>query len=107
MSKQHQKFPRMMWIALLALAVIAPVVFVTKVSAKRTAAGAFAAPQRQLPTTFDVRGPDGVPRGTDLRAPTAAQLKALNSLQSLIGATLQVRYNGLTATPSHLFSLTG
>ncbi len=108
MSKQRQKSLRVLWLALLALAVIAPVVFVSSAAAKRPAAGgALNASQSALPDTFDVRGPDGVPRGTDLRAPTAAQVKALNSLQAVLGATLQVRYNGLTATPSHLYSLTG
>jgi Fungalysin metallopeptidase (M36)/Lamin Tail Domain/Fungalysin/Thermolysin Propeptide Motif/Peptidase propeptide and YPEB domain len=107
MNKQRRKFSRAIWIALLAIAVIAPVVFVSSVSAKRKAAAALAAPQRQLPNTFDVRGPNGVPRGTNLRQPTAAQLKALSSLQTLVGAAVQVRYNGLTATPSHMFSLNG
>src|SRR5205085_3933810 len=55
----------------------------------------------------DVRGPDGVPRGTSLRAPVAAQTKALNALQTAAGVQLQVRYNGLTGTPSHLFSYNG
>src|SRR2546421_7748650 len=108
MIKQRRKFSRVIWITLLALAIIAPVVFVSSVAARRPPmTPALAAPKRELPNTFDVRGPDGVPRGTALRQPTAAQLKALSSLQSLVGATLQVRYNGLTATPSHLFSLTG
>src|ERR1041384_7355316 len=108
MIKQRRRFSRMMGFGLLALAVIAPVVFVSTVSARRPPTRpALAAPQRQLPNTFDVRGPDGVPRGTALRAPTAAQLKAISSLQNLIGATLQVRYNALTATPNHMFSLTG
>ena len=61
-----------------------------------------AAPDR--PGEFDVRGPDGVPKGTALRAPTAAQAKALTSLQNVINAPLVVQYNGLTGTPRHLFS---
>ncbi|MBD0370028.1 MAG: M36 family metallopeptidase [Pyrinomonadaceae bacterium] len=56
------------------------------------------------PPEKDVRGVHGVPKGTTLRTPTVAQVKALNSLQLLVGATLKVEYNGLTATPRHLFS---
>ena len=58
----------------------------------------------EFPREFDVRGADGVPKGTGLRAPTAAQLKALSALQTAVGAPLEVQYNGLTATPRHLFS---
>jgi hypothetical protein len=105
---KRKNYLRAVWIVLLMLAVIAPVVFVSSVAANRSAATTgLAAPARQLPATFDVRGPDGMVRGTVLRAPTAAQLKALNSLQAAAGQTLQVRYNGLTATPSHLFSYGG
>ncbi|MFL6210494.1 MAG: M36 family metallopeptidase [Pyrinomonadaceae bacterium] len=105
---KRKNYLRAAWIMLLALAVVAPVVFVSSAAAKRPAAAAgLDAPERPLPTTFDVRGPDGLMRGTALRAPTAAQAKALNSLQSKSGVQLQVRYNGLTATPSHLFSLAG
>ncbi|HEX8070313.1 MAG TPA: M36 family metallopeptidase [Pyrinomonadaceae bacterium] len=109
MKKQRPTNLRGLWLALLALAAVASVVFIPGVSAKRAGAPApaFDTPQRQLPTTFDVRGHDGVPRGTSLRAPTAAQLKALSSLQAAAGATLRVNYNGLTATPSHLFNPTG
>jgi len=39
-----------------------------------------------------------------LRAPTLAQIKALTMLQAVAGNAVQVRYNGLTATPRHLFS---
>lgn len=60
--------------------------------------------QTSRPTEFDVRGAHGVPKGTALRAPTLAQLKALTSLQPVAGDTVQVRYNGLTATPRHMFS---
>lgn len=57
------------------------------------------------PNELDVRGVHGVPKGTALRAPAQAQLKALESLRDAIGgAQLQVQYNGLTATPRHLFS---
>src|ERR1043165_6354504 len=45
------------------------------------------------PLEKDVRGVHGVPKGTTLRAPTLAQVKALNSLQALVGATLKVEYN--------------
>src|SRR5688572_22097967 len=60
--------------------------------------------QSELPTVFDVRGAEGVPRGTTLRSPLPTQLRALASLQSALNTPLQVRYNGLTATPRHLFS---
>ena len=60
-----------------------------------------------LPTEIDVRGPHGIPKGTALRSPTAAQLKAISSLQGALGLTLQVQYNGLTATPRHLFTYNG
>ena len=60
-----------------------------------------------LPSEIDVRGPQGIPKGTALRSPTAAQLKAINALQGASGVTLQVQYNGLTATPRHLFSYSG
>ena len=59
------------------------------------------------PTEFDVRGPDGVPKGIKLRAPTAAQLKAVASLQTEVNGPLVIQYNGLTATPRHLFSHDG
>lgn len=45
--------------------------------------------------------------GTALRAPVAPQLKALQSLQAESGLALQVRYNGLTATPNHILSHDG
>jgi hypothetical protein len=56
------------------------------------------------PAEVDVRGPHGVPKGLAQRTPTEDQLKAIGSLQGSIGATLRVEYNGLTATPRHLFS---
>ena len=56
------------------------------------------------PAEVDVRGPHGVPKGLAQRAPTEDQLKAIGSLQGSIGTTLRVEYNGLTATPRHLFS---
>src|SRR5205085_5286348 len=106
---QRRKFTRTLWLTLLVLAVVAPVVFVSSVAAKRATRedDSVGAPQPKLPDTFDVRGPDGVPRGTSLRAPVAAQTKALNALQTAAGVQLQVRYNGLTGTPSHLFSYNG
>ena len=61
----------------------------------------------QRPNELDVRGAHGVPKGTALRGPTQAQLKALESLRDAVGSRPQVRYNGLTATPRHLFSYDG
>lgn len=61
-----------------------------------------AAPNR--PVEIDVRGQFGVPQGTQLRAPTGVQSKAIGALGSRVGKPLQVEYNGLTATPRHLFS---
>ncbi|MCA1616117.1 MAG: M36 family metallopeptidase, partial [Acidobacteria bacterium] len=95
---------RFFWIAALGLiifSVVIPSFFVSPAEANRST---LVAPGGSLPSEIDVRGPHGVPRGTQLRAPTAAQLRALASLQAATGAGLQVRYNGLTATPSHLFS---
>src|SRR5437660_1690570 len=57
-----------------------------------------------IPKEFDVRGPVGVPHGLGARKPTDAQLEAFKALESAIGAKLQIQYNGLTATPHHLFS---
>jgi len=110
MSKQFPGISRKVWLGTLTLVVIALAVFapVILVSAKRKSLSPALTPsQRKLPTTFDVRGPDGVPRGTNLHQPNAAQLKAIASLQTLIGTSVQVRYNGLTGTPSHLFSPAG
>lgn len=56
------------------------------------------------PDEMDVRGVHGVPKGIATRTPTLAQFKALDSLGDTVQAPLQVRYNGLTATPRHLFS---
>src|SRR5690348_5881843 len=56
------------------------------------------------PAEFDVRGLHGVPKGTLLRLPTLAQIKSLAVLQSKVTDTVQVRYNGLTATPRFMFS---
>ncbi|HEY0081374.1 MAG TPA: hypothetical protein VGB61_01185, partial [Pyrinomonadaceae bacterium] len=92
-------------LALLALAVVMPGLFGFAVEAVNPVP--LTASSKPRPSELDVRGLHGVPRGTDLRAPTAAQLRALTSLQVISGAPLQVRYNGLTATPSHLFSYTG
>jgi len=92
-------------IGLLALAVIMPGLFGSAAEAVNPTP--LVASSKPRPSELDVRGLHGVPRGTDLRAPTAAQLRAIASLQVVSGASLQVRYNGLTATPSHLFSYTG
>jgi Zn-dependent metalloprotease len=59
------------------------------------------------PPEKDVRGVHGVPKGTGLRVPTAAQIKALNLLQAAAATQLRIEYNGLTATPRHLFSYNG
>jgi hypothetical protein len=56
------------------------------------------------PSEIDVRGPFGVPKGTQLRAPTGVQLKTIGALEGRVGKPLQVEYNGLTATPRQLFS---
>jgi Zn-dependent metalloprotease len=56
---------------------------------------------------LDVRGSEGVPKGTELRQPDAAQLRAIESLQDKVSTPLVVQYNGLTATPRHLFSHEG
>ncbi len=40
------------------------------------------------PNELDVRGAHGVPKGTALRAPAQAQLKALESLRDAIGVDL-------------------
>jgi hypothetical protein len=59
------------------------------------------------PPEIDVRGAYGVPKGTALRAPLPSQIKAINSLQAKAGVALRVQYNGLTATPRHIFSYAG
>jgi len=41
--------------------------------------------EAKRPSELDVRGPDGVPKGTFLRQPTTAQLKALGSLEGFVG----------------------
>ena len=70
-------------------------------------ASALVAPEGERPSQFDVRGFDGVPKGTELRQPNALQLKAIAALQSKAGAPLTINYNGLTATPRHLLSQGG
>jgi hypothetical protein len=57
-----------------------------------------------LPKEFDVRGPHGVPKGLGLRQPTEVQLEAIRALQAAVGAKLTIQYNGLTATPRHMYS---
>ncbi len=61
-------------------------------------------PPANTPKEFDVRGPYGVPKGTATYQPTEVQLQAIQALQAKVGAPLQIEYNGLTATPRHLFS---
>jgi Fungalysin/Thermolysin Propeptide Motif len=80
------------------------VLFISPHSEARRSTGQAGLPTtRVIPSEFDVRGMHGVPKGTELRSPLPAQLKALGALQSQLGATLKVQYNGLTATPRHLF----
>ncbi len=57
-----------------------------------------------LPSVFDVRGPDGVPQGLRTGMRTPAQIAALTALEQQVGGSLTVQYNGLTATPRHMFS---
>ena len=64
-------------------------------------------PEGERPAEFDVRGFDGVPKGTELRQPNAAQLKAIASLEGGVSGPLVIQYNGLTATPRHLLSHSG
>jgi Zn-dependent metalloprotease len=61
-------------------------------------------PVTALPSVFDVRGPDGIPQGLGLRTRTPVQIAALTALEQQVGGALSVNYNGLTATPRHLFS---
>lgn len=70
-------------------------------------ASALVAPEGERPRQFDVRGFDGVPKGTELRQPTPAQLKAIASLEASAAGPLVIQYNGLTATPRHLLSHSG
>ena len=70
-------------------------------------ASALVQPEGERPNQFDVRGFDGVPKGTGLREPDGAQLKAISSLQESVGGPLVIQYNGLTATPRHLLSHSG
>jgi hypothetical protein len=60
------------------------------------------APNR--PAEIDVRGRIGVPEVTPSRSPSGIQLKNIGALGSRVGKPLQLEYNDLTATPSHLFS---
>jgi hypothetical protein len=60
--------------------------------------------QLARPVELDVRGLAGVPTGTALRSPALSQVKALTALQANVRDTIQVRYNGLTATPRFMFS---
>lgn len=59
-----------------------------------------------LPSEFDTRAIHGTPRGTEIFQPTAAQLKAIDSLANVLGLAssnlLNIKYNGLTATPRHI-----
>jgi len=66
--------------------------------------GFSASAQATRPIEFDVRGAFGVPQGAGRIVPTPGQLKAIDSLKNSAGAPVQVRYNGLTGTPRHMFS---
>ncbi|MBC7930185.1 MAG: M36 family metallopeptidase [Rubrivivax sp.] len=57
-----------------------------------------------IPKELDVRGPVGVPKGLTARKPTAVQLEALQSLEAALGTKLTIQYNGVTATPRHMYS---
>lgn len=88
-----KRFTRSFLLGLCLLVALASANFLFKSSAQST-----------RPAEFDVRGPVGVPKGTVLHKPTLAQVKALTALQSTAGNSVQVRYNGLTATPRFMFS---
>lgn len=72
-----------------------------------------------FPKEFDVRAIHGTPRETNLiddptataPRPTKAQLRAVTRLQNVLGVLntdkLQIRYNGLTGTPRHIFNRDG
>ncbi|MDQ4123299.1 MAG: M36 family metallopeptidase [Acidobacteriota bacterium] len=72
-----------------------------------------------FPKEFDVRAIHGTPRETNLTddptatapVPTKVQLRAADRLRNLLGVLntdkLQIRYNGLTATPRHIFNRNG
>lgn len=60
-------------------------------------------PTVDLPPVFDIRLASNLQTGPVLRAVTTAQINALKILQGKVGTPLTVRYNGLTATPRHLF----
>ncbi|HEV3467766.1 MAG TPA: M36 family metallopeptidase [Pyrinomonadaceae bacterium] len=60
--------------------------------------------EANMPSGVDVRGQFGVPHGLGSRTLTAAQQKALKALEAEAGAPLAVQYNGLTATPRHLYT---
>ena len=60
-------------------------------------------PGANIPVARDVRGAATLPMGPVLKSLTKAQRKSLKALQLKVGAPLTVQYNGLTATPRHLF----
>ncbi len=66
-------------------------------------AQAIVKPQGERPPEIDVRGPQGVPTGTERQKPDATQTKAIAALESRVGHAPVVQYNALTATPRHLF----
>ncbi|MGB8511064.1 MAG: M36 family metallopeptidase, partial [Pyrinomonadaceae bacterium] len=56
------------------------------------------------PKELDVRGMQGVPKGLGLRRLTGAQVDAIKALETSAGSKLNIQYNGLTATPRHMYS---
>jgi hypothetical protein len=60
-----------------------------------------------LPKELDVRGANGVAKGITSRQPNSLQMRSLALLQKQVNGELQVKYNGLTATPRHMFSYGG
>ncbi len=63
------------------------------------------AADENLPAQIDVRG--GTPRGLNTRSLTTVQARSLTSLQNAVGVNLNVRYNGLTATPMFISNPSG
>jgi len=90
---------------ILVLFVVAVLVTSRDSEARRKAAatGTTTTTTQSLPSQFDVRGIHGVPKGTEARSPIDSQLKAIGALQSALGTTLKIQYNGLTATPRRMF----
>lgn len=73
------------------------------ITAAPIAVQALIRPDANLPVARDVRGAASMPMGPVLRSLTKPQVKALKALQRKVGGPLTLQYNGLTATPRHLF----